>query len=305
MRVYGEAGALVTARAGIEVPTRPSVRPSDWPPAPRRATTWTSPIPGPPEDDERALAATRTAERTAAATAALEARKRADRERAAAHRKAERKVTPAKAVRVPAPAAPRARPQKVDAVEAPRLYGEGWTTTRLAARYGVSPAAVGQRLRALGVEMRPGGGGARGHLREHLVPEITRMWTAGTGVDEICVALGISRATLSRAVRELGLPRRRQRLDGPEIVRLYADLQSVEAVAAVVGTSTAAVRYQLKKERAPVRQQGGARRSDEVRDQALAQYAAGTRLADIYSQFAITESTLGRWRRDAGIPNRP
>jgi hypothetical protein len=33
-------------------------------------------------------------------------------------------------------------------------------------------------------------------------------------------------------------------------------------------------------------------------------YVAGTRLTDIYSQLSITESTLGRWRRDAGIPAR-
>ena len=60
MRAYGSTGAVVAARASVDLPTEPFRRPPDWPP-PVDRRRWTSPI-GPPRDPE----ATRAAERAAA-----------------------------------------------------------------------------------------------------------------------------------------------------------------------------------------------------------------------------------------------
>lgn len=46
---------------------------------------------------------------------------------------------------------------RFSSAEAARLYGEGWTLVRLAARYGAAPSTVGVRLRSHGVRLRPRG----------------------------------------------------------------------------------------------------------------------------------------------------
>ena len=46
-------------------------------------------------------------------------------------------------------------------MEAARLYGDGWSSGKLAKRFNVSPDNVLKGLRAAGVEIRPRRGGPR------------------------------------------------------------------------------------------------------------------------------------------------
>lgn len=105
MKVYGNAGAAVTASKGVDLPIEPAARPAHWPERVVRNRTWTSPI-APPTDE----AATRRAERDAADAAVREDRAKATAERNAAHRKADSKAAPAKPA--PKPAPPKAAPPR-------------------------------------------------------------------------------------------------------------------------------------------------------------------------------------------------
>lgn len=91
MKVYGNAGAAVTASKGVDLPIEPAARPAHWPDRVVRNRTWTSPI-APPTDE----AATRRAERDAADAAVREDRAKATAQRNAAHRKADSKPAPPK-----------------------------------------------------------------------------------------------------------------------------------------------------------------------------------------------------------------
>jgi len=320
MKSTGSAGAAVIATDGIPVPTAPWIRPAHWPARPQRSA-WTSPIPRPAADDEAALAATRRAERAAAAPAPRPARNAPAK---TARQRAERapRTTPPKspaaprAVRPAKPAAaPRPRTRKLDPVEVVRLYvDEQQSLTDIARVFDATPQSVRACLVTAGVARRPAhntNAGAHFHaaaleLRGRLRDDLTRLWATDASNADIAVALGISLPTVGRVARDLGLPVRRKKLDRDQVVALYAEHRSIGAVAAALDTSDAAVRYQLRQAGVAVRRPGdnGTRRSDADRATALAMYQAGAPVEDIYRALGITESTLHRWRKAAGIPAR-
>jgi len=97
-------------------------------------------------------------------------------------------LTPAERARLPRQPA-RLRASDADLAAA---YRSGVGSYRIAARFGVSPATVRTRLRALGVRLRP----PRGAQRGPSVAEVTRMRATGLTVRELAKHFGVSHVTI-------------------------------------------------------------------------------------------------------------
>ncbi|WP_088289829.1 helix-turn-helix domain-containing protein [Kineosporia sp. A_224] len=242
MRIYGNAGNVITATRSVDLPTVARPRPASWPAVVRQRAT-VSPIA--PSADE---ASTREAERTAGRAAAEDARARQQRLRG---KRTRATPPPQRTPRTP----PAPRPERVA-----------------------------------------------------LVDELRRRWMAGESQEAIARALGVSTSTVQRLRRTEGVQARRPAVDSAEVVRLYVDEHlALEDVAARLTCSTSSVRYRLRAAGVPTRAPGHNTRetTPDVRAAALARYAAGEPLSRICTDLDVGESSLARWRREAGLPARP
>ncbi len=97
-------------------------------------------------------------------------------------------LTPAERARLPRPPAR----EKVSDADLKAAYGSGVGSYRIAARFGISPAAVRARLRAAGVRLRPPRSGQRGPT----VAEVSKMRGAGLTVRELARHFGVSHVTI-------------------------------------------------------------------------------------------------------------
>lgn len=79
------------------------------------------------------------------------------------------------------------------------MYKEGWSTRKLAARYGVSPCTVRRRLLKLGVKLR--GTGKNHVVTEQVMATAYRMRTEGTGWRAIVAATGVRSDSIQNAMR--------------------------------------------------------------------------------------------------------
>lgn len=330
MKTEGNAGPAVAARGGVDLPTEKWERPAHWPQRAPRAST--SPIPPPSSVED-----TRAAERAAAATSAREDRERASRERAERERRARASLprpkaptgqrTPPSTVQ-PRPARPSDPAEEPDTPPAPppsdtaaaraervaarlaQLEREAEERARraeqlLAERQAARAAAVEQsraRAREVGEQRRRKAAEARAAFAD----DLRRLYAAGDSIASIAETLGVSPAQVNRMRKEFGIARRRPALDRAQVVALYREHRSVERVAADLGTTTSAVRYHLAQAGVAVRAPGdnGSRLPEEVRRGALTAYASGEPCAAIYARYGITETTLIRWRNEAGLPGR-
>lgn len=221
----------------------------------------------------------------------------------------------------PAPAAkpkatPKPQPRKIDDNEAVRLFTvEQRTVAEIARHFGCSHPAVVQRLRKAGVyTTRPARntGDANGshraavELRERVETDLRALWAEGLPIWAIAVRLNVSETLVKRMASEFDLPRRRKALDPEQITRLYAEHRSIERVAELLDTSSAAIRYQLGKAGVQLRAPGdnGARIPDDVRQAAVDAYRAGVSPVKIRHQYGLGETTLLRFIRDAGVTPR-
>ncbi len=255
MKAYGNVITGTVGAQGLDLPTQPAPRPAHWP-AKRDRTTWTSPIARTADET-----ATRRAEQAAAEAAAREAREKEDRDRKARHAKAApakptppAKRTPAAPVDQPKPPA---QPRKIDDAEAVRLFTtEQRSIADIARHFGCSHPAVVQRLRKAGVyQPRPtkaapennGSHRAALDLRQRVETDLRALWTEGLPIWAIAVRLNVSETLVKRLAKEFDLPRRRKALDPDQVATLYAEHRSTERVAELLGTSGAAVRYQLQR----------------------------------------------------------
>jgi len=98
------------------------------------------------------------------------------------------KLTAAERARLPRPA-PQRDVRSADLVEA---YRSGVGSTRIAARFGISPATVRARLRAAGVRLRA----ARSAPRGPSVAEVTRLRATGLTVRDLASHFGVSHVTI-------------------------------------------------------------------------------------------------------------
>lgn len=78
------------------------------------------------------------------------------------------------------------------------LYRAGWSTYRLAKRYGVSPTTVARRLEALGVELRSSGNRV---VTAEVVETAHRMRQEGKAWRCIVKATGVRERSIMRAIR--------------------------------------------------------------------------------------------------------
>jgi len=89
-----------------------------------------------------------------------------------------------------------------DVAEAMRLYGEGWSTTRMADRYGVNSATIFRVLTLRGFQFDRG--------KQRRVPvdvdEIVRLRNRGHSVSAIARALNVSRDVVRFRLRDFGGP---------------------------------------------------------------------------------------------------
>ncbi len=97
-------------------------------------------------------------------------------------------LTPAERARLPRPAA-KAAVRDADLVAA---YRSGVGSYRIAARFGISPATVRARLRAVGVRLRS----ARSAQRGPTAAEVARMRATGLTVRELARHYGVSHVTI-------------------------------------------------------------------------------------------------------------
>ena len=143
-------------------------------------------------------------------------------------------------------------------------------------------------------------------LRERVETDLRALWAEGLPIWAIAVRLNVSETLVKRMASEFDLPRRRKALDPEQITRLYAEHRSIERVAELLDTSSAAIRYQLGKAGVQLRALGdhGARIPDDVRQAAIDAYRAGVSPAKIRHQYAIGETTLLRWIQQAGVTRR-
>lgn len=318
MKAYGNVITGTVGAQSLDLPTTPAARPSHWP-AKRDRTAWTSPI-------ARSLdeAATRRAEQAATQAAVAEAREKDERERRARHAKAAPvKRAPAQRTQVKRadvglnpPFTPKPQPRKIDDDEAVRLFTvEQRTVADIAWHFGCSHPAVVQRLRKAGVyQPRPtkaapensGSHRAAVELRGRIETELRTLWTEGLPIWAIAVRLNVSETLVKRLAKEFNLPRRRKSLDTDQVTALYAEHRSIERVAELLGTSSAAIRYQLQRAGVTLRAPGdnGARIPDDVRQAAVDAYRAGVSPVKIRNQYAIGETTLLRWIQQAGVTRR-
>ena len=106
-------------------------------------------------------------------------------------------LTPAERARLPRPAA-KTPVRDADLVAA---YRSGVGSYRISARFGISPATVRSRLRAVGVRLRA----PRSTLRAPTVAEVVRMRASGLTVRELARHYGVSHVTiLDRLKRSAG-----------------------------------------------------------------------------------------------------
>lgn len=313
MKTEGNAGPAIAARGGVDLPTEKWERPAHWPQRAPRAST--SPIPPPSSVED-----TRAAERAAAATSAREDRERASRERAERERRARASLPRPKAptgqctqpstVQPTRPARPSDPAEKPDTPPAPppsdtaaaraervaarlaQLEREAEERARraeqlLAERQAARAAAVEQsraRAREVAEQRRREAAEARAAFAD----DLRRLYAAGDSIASIAETLGVSPAQVNRMRKEFGIARRRPALDRAQVVALYREHRSVERVASDLGTTT----------------DNGSRLPEEVRRGALTAYASGEPCAAIYARYGITETTLIRWRNEAGLPSR-
>jgi len=106
---------------------------------------------------------------------------------------AKAELTPAERARLPVVRA-RAAVRDADLVEA---YRSGIGSYRIAARFGISPASVRNRLRAAGVRLRS----PRGTLRAPTAAEVAKMRRAGLTVRELAKHFGVSHVTILDRLR--------------------------------------------------------------------------------------------------------
>jgi len=97
-------------------------------------------------------------------------------------------LTPAERARLPLPAEER---PAVPAEDLRAAYASGVGSYRIAARFGLSPATVRARLRAMGVRLR-----ARSALRAPSAAEVARLRATGLTVRELARHFGVSHVTI-------------------------------------------------------------------------------------------------------------
>ncbi len=78
------------------------------------------------------------------------------------------------------------------------LYREGWSTYRLAKRYGISPTTVARRLLAMGVELRSAGNRV---VTTEVVETAHRMRQEGKAWRSIVKVTGVRERSIMRAIR--------------------------------------------------------------------------------------------------------
>ncbi len=78
------------------------------------------------------------------------------------------------------------------------LYREGWSTYRLAKRYGISPTTVARRLEALGVELRSSGNRV---VTADVLEAARRMRQEGKAWRSIVKVTGVRERSIMRAMR--------------------------------------------------------------------------------------------------------
>jgi DNA-directed RNA polymerase specialized sigma24 family protein len=126
----------------------------------------------------------------------------------------------------------------MDAVVA--AYQSGLTTTALAARLGVSQAAVTNWLRAWGADLRRAGVPPRPDG-----PAIVAAYVAGESTAAIARRLGLSTAGVAVLLRRAGVvlrgPKRRSQAEADAIIAAYVAGASYTTVAAAFNTSTSRV----------------------------------------------------------------
>lgn len=172
----------ITGRVGLQVPTRPLVRPPHWPARLPRETSSTSPI--------RLQVVPTAAERAATEDAA-----------AAAAR------ATAKASRTPPP---KVADLPLDAIIA--AYEAGRSLRDIAAEHGVTRRVISARLKVAGVPLRRPGGQASpdlaGLVTEH--GDYVRVAWAdpGLSIQQIADRIGVHRDVAKAIARTLGLPPR-------------------------------------------------------------------------------------------------
>lgn len=183
-----------------------------------------------------------------------------------------------------------------------------------ALRNGVTHTAISQAFKAAGLSIAPRTSPAQqSHeaalaRREQLLPEIRRLFDEGLTHAAMAAALDVSEPYLKRILADLGL-RRRQRLDGDEIVRLYVEERlGIERIARQLRTAQQAIRYHLLKRGVPIRGRHDTKRlADERPDlhaRALEMLRAGEPAMTVAAALHVGASTVARWRDAAGIAAR-
>lgn len=285
MRAYGTVATGTVGERGIDLPTAPLRRPDRDLGVNRRAVR--SPIPPVPREDPDAVAAARKAERAAVAEKAQADRRAAVALRAAGKAEERRKDREAAAERRAAAVA--ARPARPKPAAKPQRTVRQDRTARDRAAEQAAARQVREQLKAA------------------LLADVRERYERGDHLADIAAALHISVVQVQRLRAEAGCDLRRKPLDRAEVVRLYAEVRSVEKVAERLGTVAAAVRYHLKHAGVDVRKPGdnGRQTPAETRAEAVRRYAAGVPPVEIMRALEVSESSLLRWVRAAGVPRRP